>query len=378
MAIIRKQADINVLEAARQRIKNVFSNNVKVYMSFSGGKDSIVLADITYNLIKEGEIDPSLLTVQFIDEEGMYDDVIEIVMAWRKRFILAGAKFEWYCVEVKHFSCFNMLTEDETFVCWDRYQEENWIRKPPPFAIRSHPLLDARMENYQTFLPRTTKDGIIMIGTRASESVQRLINMSDRKMNQLGDRKFVPIYDWKDHDIWLYLYQNNVDIPVSYVQMWQVGVSKNQLRISQFFSIDTAKCLVKMAEFKPDLMNRIIKREPNAYLASLYYDSEMFRRSSSNRRKIEEKGKKEKQDYKKLVIQLLNDINGNFDTELQRKIAQSYKYTMMKAIQYDSSQTIFQRMYEALLASDPKKRSQRAINNLIFSEYHDKVRKGKR
>lgn len=378
MAIIRKQADINVLEAARQRIKNVFSNNVKVYMSFSGGKDSIVLADITYNLIKEGEIDPSLLTVQFIDEEGMYDDVIEIVMAWRKRFILAGAKFEWYCVEVKHFSCFNMLTEDETFVCWDRYQEENWIRKPPPFAIRSHPLLDARMENYQTFLPRTTKDGIIMIGTRASESVQRLINMSDRKMNQLGDRKFVPIYDWKDHDIWLYLYQNNVDIPVSYVQMWQVGVSKNQLRISQFFSIDTAKCLVKMAEFKPDLMNRIIKREPNAYLASLYYDSEMFRRSSSNRRKIEEKGKKEKQDYKKLVIQLLNDINGNFDTELQRKIAQSYKYTMMKAIQYDSSQTIFQRMYEALLAGDPKKRSQRAINNLIFSEYHDKVRKGKR
>ena len=375
MAIIRKQADINVLEAARQRIKNVFSNGVKVYMSFSGGKDSIVLADITYKLIKEGEIDPSLLTVQFIDEEGMYDDVIEIVMAWRKKFILAGAKFEWYCVEVKHFSCFNMLTEDESFVCWDRYQEENWIRKPPSFAIRSHPLLDARMENYQTFLPRTTQDGIIMIGTRASESVQRLINMSDRNMNQLGDRKFVPIYDWKDHDVWLYLYQNHIDIPISYVQMWQVGVPKNQLRISQFFSVDTAKCLVKMAEFKPDLMNRVTKREPNAYLASLYFDSEMFRRSSSNRRKIEKN--KEKKDYKKMVIQLLSDIEGNFDTELQRKTAYTYKYTMMKAIQYDASQGIFQRMYEALIAGDPKRRSQRAINNLIFTEYHDKVRKGK-
>ena len=375
MAIIRKQADINVLEAARQRIKNVFSNNVKVYMSFSGGKDSIVLADITYNLIKEGEIDPSLLTVQFIDEEGMYDDVIEIVMAWRKKFILAGAKFEWYCVEVKHFSCFNMLTEDETFVCWDRYQEENWIRKPPPFAIRSHPLLDARMENYQTFLPRTTKDGIIMIGTRASESVQRLINMSDRNMNQLGDRKFVPIYDWKDHDVWLYLYQNHIDIPISYVQMWQVGVPKGQLRISQFFSIDTAKCLVKMAEFKPDLMNRIIKREPNAYLASLYYDSEMFRRSSPNRRKIERK--EDDKDYKRLVFQLLSDINGNFDTELQRKVAQKYKYSMMKAVQYDSSQAIFKKMYEGLIAGDPKLRTHRAVNNLIFTEYHDKVRKGK-
>ena len=293
----------------------------------------------------------------------------------RKKFILVGVKFEWYCVEVKHFSCFNMLTEDESFVCWDRYQEENWIRKPPSFAIRSHPLLDARMENYQTFLPRTTQDGIIMIGTRASESVQRLINMSDRNMNQMGDRKFVPIYDWKDHDVWLYLYQNHIDIPISYVQMWQVGVPKNQLRISQFFSIDTAKCLVKMAEFKPDLMNRIIKREPNAYLASLYFDSEMFRRSSSNRRKIEKN--EEPKDYKKMVIELLSDIEGNFDTELQRKTAQTYKYTMMKAIQYDSSQGIFQRMYEALIAGDPKRRSQRAINNLIFTEYHDKVRKGK-
>lgn len=371
MAIIRKEADINVLDAAKQRIKNVFSNGVKVYMSFSGGKDSIVLASITYNLIKEGEIDPSLLTVQFIDEEGMYDDVIEIVMAWRKKFILAGAKFEWYCVEVKHFSCFNMLTEDETFVCWDRYEEDNWIRKPPPFAIRSHPLLDARMENYQTFLPRTTQDGIIMIGTRASESVQRLINMSDRNMNQLGDRKFVPIYDWKDHDVWLYLYQNHIDIPISYVQMWQVGVAKNQLRISQFFSIDTAKCLVKMAEFKPDLMNRIIKREPNAYLASLYYDSEMFRRSSSNRRKIEKK--EDDKDYKKLVFQLLSNIEGNFDTELQRKIAQKYKYSMMKAVQYDSSQTIFKKMYEGLIAGDPKLRTHRAVNNLIFTEYHNKM-----
>lgn len=375
MAIVRKESEINVLEAAKQRIKNVFSNGLKVYMSFSGGKDSITLAHITYSLIKQGEIDPKLLTVQFIDEEGMYDDVIEIVQAWRKRFILVGAKFEWYCVEVKHFSCFNMLTEDETFICWDRYEEENWIRKPPSFAIRSHPLLDARMENYQTFLPRTTKDGIIMIGTRASESVQRLINFADRKMNQIGDRKFMPIYDWKDHDVWLYLYQNHVDIPISYVQMWQVGVPRNQLRISQFFSIDTAKCLVKMAEFKPDLMNRITKREPNAYLVSLYFDSEMFRRSSGNRRKIE--SKEEKKDYKKLVMQLLSDINKNFDTELQRKTAQTYKYTLMKAIQYDSSMGIFQRMYEALLAGDPKRRSQRAINNLIFTEYHDKVRKGK-
>lgn len=71
MAVKRVQSNINVVTAAKQRIKNVFSNGVPVYLSFSGGKDSIVLAHLTYQLIQAGEIDPSLLTVFFIDEEAI-------------------------------------------------------------------------------------------------------------------------------------------------------------------------------------------------------------------------------------------------------------------------------------------------------------------
>ena len=50
MAIKRKFANINVLEAAKIRIKNVFANGLPVYMSFSGGKDSLCLADVTMRL----------------------------------------------------------------------------------------------------------------------------------------------------------------------------------------------------------------------------------------------------------------------------------------------------------------------------------------
>ena len=39
------------------------------------------------------------------------------------------------------------------------------------------------------------------------------------------------------------------------------------------FSIDTARNLVKMDEYYPGLMERITRREPNAYLAALYWDS---------------------------------------------------------------------------------------------------------
>ena len=75
------------MQAARQRIINAFSNGTKVYLSCSGGKDSIVMMDITYKLILEGKINPAQLEAIFIDEESMYDDVIDIVKIWRKRFL---------------------------------------------------------------------------------------------------------------------------------------------------------------------------------------------------------------------------------------------------------------------------------------------------
>ena len=92
--------------------------------------------------------------------------------------MLLGAKFEWYCLEVKHFNCFNELSNDESFICWDSEKEDVWVRKPPSFAIRSHPLLKARKDSYQDFLPRLCIDGITITGIRTAESVQRLQNIA--------------------------------------------------------------------------------------------------------------------------------------------------------------------------------------------------------
>ena len=93
MAVKRSYASISVVEAATIRIKNVFSNGVPVYMSFSGGKDSICMADIVYRLIQKKEIDPKQLTVIFVDEEAVYDCVIDLTMKWRRKFMLAGSNF---------------------------------------------------------------------------------------------------------------------------------------------------------------------------------------------------------------------------------------------------------------------------------------------
>lgn len=369
MAVRRLQGDIDVVEAAKSRIRNAFRNGVKVYLSFSGGKDSIVLANLTYSLICAGEIDSSMLVVQFVDEEAIFPCIEKSVKDWRKKFLLAGAKFEWYCVEVRHFNCFNELSEEESFICWDREKQDVWVRQPPTYAIRSHPLLKPRKDNYQSFMPRVCMDGITMTGVRAAESVQRLQYMSRMNLGGKGiteRRQIFPIYDWKTNDVWLYLLNERVEIPEVYLYLWQSGAAKNQLRVSQFFSVDTARSLVQMNEYYPDLMERIIRREPNAYLAALYWDSEMFGRRSKARRRMES-GEPEK-DYKALLIEMFSNMPKYFNTPHKLKIAQNYRALFLKA-SLVATQHDYKRMYEALIRGDPKMRSLRALYQTIFTGY---------
>lgn len=216
MAVKRLEASINVVEAAEKRIINVFRNGLPVYMSFSGGKDSLTLAQLVVSLIQRGKIDPKQLTVQFVDEEAIFPCIEKTTMEWRKKFLLLGAKFEWFCIEVKHYNCFNELSEDESFICWDREKEAVWVRRPPAFAIRSHPLLRPRVDAYQDFMPRLCMDGITITGIRAAESIQRLKNISKMQTagkKITGKRQIFPIYDWSNNDVWLYLREQGVEIP---------------------------------------------------------------------------------------------------------------------------------------------------------------------
>lgn len=369
MAVKRRESSIDVVKAAEIRITNVFNNGLPVFMSFSGGKDSLCMAQLVYNLVQRGKINPSQMVVQFIDEEAIFPCIEKTVKNWRKRFILMGAKFEWYCLEVRHYNCFNELSNDESFICWDREKEAVWVRQPPSFAIRSHPLLKPRVETYQDFLPRTCQSGITMTGIRTAESVQRLQNiatMTSAGKTMTAKHQIFPIYDWTNNDVWLYLLNEHVEIPDIYLYLWQAGTRKGQLRVSQFFSIDTARSLVKMNEYYPDLMERVIRREPNAYLAALYWDSEMFGRNSATRRSIE--ADSNKKDYKAELIKMFNNMDVYFTTEHKRQIASKYRNFFIRVAPI-ATEKDYKIIYEGLISGDPKLRTYRALFQRIYGRY---------
>ena len=151
-----------------------------------------------------------------------------------------------------------------------------------------------------------------------------------------------------------------MNYPETYLHLYQTGSHIGALRLSQFFSIDTAKSLHKLGEFYPDLMEKIIRREPNAYLVNLYWDSEMFRRSTRARR--EKEG--ERRDYKKEVLDLLKDVDKNFDSEPRIKNAMRFKHMVIK-YGYCMRDAEWSKSYNALIAGDPKLRTIRAIKGAI-------------
>jgi len=366
--MVERKLGMDVVTAARLRIRSIFGNGLPVYMSFSGGKDSLTLAHLTLELGQQGAIDLHQLTVIFIDEEAIFPCVERVVRQWRDMFLMAGAKFDWYCLEVRHYSCLNMLENDESFFCWDHTREDVWIRRPPPFAIRSHPLLKPRKDNYQAFLPRLS-NGLNMTGVRINESVQRRLAFAQRRR---GDLKLEqcntvqPIYDWRDHDVWLYLRDHAVEIPDAYLHLYAIDGGQ-QLRISQFFSIDTARNLADIERYYPGLMLAILKREPNAYLVSLYFHSEMFRRRSRTRRVLEGQGGTAV-NYKAAVHAMFADIPAHFTNKSQRQLARECLREMIKA-GTSMLEVDYRDMYQILVAGDPKKRSLRALSNKMGVRY---------
>lgn len=369
MAVKRCVASIDVVQAAYIRIKNAFNNGLPVYMSFSGGKDSLCLANLTLELIQSNEINPQQLTVQFIDEEAIFPCIEATVKEWRKKFMMYGAKFEWYCLQVRHFNCFNQLENDESFICWDEEKSDRWVRRPPSFAIRNHWQLRERLDTYQDFLDKKCAGGMTMVGVRTAESLQRLQNfarITQKGKRSVGRKKIYPIYDWKNKDVWLYLKEHNVTIPDIYLYMWQAGCNKNQMRVSQFFSVDTARSLVKMNEYYPNLLDSIIKREPNAYLAALYWDTEMFGRSSRSRKEMEKHI--EQKDYRAELHKMFSNFDFYFDTPHKRKVGKSYRNFYLSVMQIIDDADL-KRLYESLMAGDPKLRNLRAIYQSVYTKY---------
>lgn len=372
MPVKQIETMLDVHQAALVRIRNAFKNRCKIYLSFSSGKDSLVMAHMVYDLILRGEIRADQLTVTFIDEEGLYPSMVDAAMRWHRNFTSIGVKFLWFCLPFKQVCTLDHLSASESWITWEPGKEDVWMRRPPSFAIMSSPYLKYPGQmNYQTFCKKAFADGIQLIGIRTAESATRYQTIARTDMTKISPGgAFYPIYDWKDSDVWLYIREHNLEFPEIYMRLYEAGVKKNQLRLSAFFGDMTTQGLRWIAETDNELWQRIERRMPNAYLVMLYWDSEMFRRSSKNRKELE--ADQEKKDYRELCKDLLflHPERYVIASDTLSHI-QSWKGLFLKTYGI-ATQKHYQKMYEGLLCGDPKNRILRTLWTVIYQDYNTK------
>lgn len=281
---IKRYKEINVLDAARERIRYVFDNFEKVYISFSGGKDSSVM---THLVMAEAIARGKTVGVLIIDMEAQYKHTIEHISQMVEMY-RDNIDLHWVCLPI---NLRNAVTNYEPqWQCWQPDKQEVWIRHPPKCAVTDPQKYDFFVPGmeFEEFVPLWGlwyAQGCLtagFIGIRADESLNRFrtVAVFDKKMHG-GHRwttnideqlyNIYPIYDWRTQDIWRF-HGKYPELPHNkiYDLMNQAGVPLSQQRLCQPYGDDQRRGLWLYHILEPDTWFKLIARVNGANSGAIY------------------------------------------------------------------------------------------------------------
>lgn len=274
--------DMDVLTAAKQRIAKVFDDFPRVYVSFSGGKDSSVMLHL---VMEEAIKRDRKVGVLLVDLEGMYKITIEHIQAM---YDLYSDHIEpyWVCLPIRLRNAVSVF--EPRWMCWEPGKENVWIRQTPPMAITDEtffPFFRRGME-FEEFVPLFGKwygGGKLtacFVGIRSDESLNRYRTIKGKKSmfeglqwtTWLGDGLYniYPIYDWKVSDVWLYNTRYHKPYNKLYDYMHQAGLTPSQMRICQPYGDDQRKGLWLFHVIEPETWARVVARVNGANQGAMY------------------------------------------------------------------------------------------------------------
>lgn len=273
---------ISVLEAAQKRIAYVFDHFPRIYISFSGGKDSTVL---THLVMDEARARGRKVGLLFIDLEAQYQLTIEHVMEIYDLYADLVEPF-WVALPL---SLRNAVSQFEPrWRCFDPGEHDRWVRQPPDKAItdgRHFPFFRAGME-FEEFVDdfgHWYSDGKLtacLVGIRTDESLNRWRTITGHNSRFRDQRWTVrklhplynayPIYDWRTEDIWRYCGRHYKPYNRLYDLMHKAGLSLHQQRICQPYGDDQRKGLWLYHLIEPETWARVVARVAGANSGALY------------------------------------------------------------------------------------------------------------
>lgn len=280
-----KQAiGISVLEAAIKRIEWTFDNFDKIYLSFSGGKDSTVMLHL---VMDEAIRRDRKIGVLLVDLEGQYKMTIDHASMCFDMYSNNIEKY-WVCLPIHLRNA--VSTYQPHWICWDEEKKDIWVRDLPDGAISDVNFFNFfhKGMEFEEFVPLFGKwfaegeNCACFVGIRSDESLNRFRTIARSNKIMADNKKWTtlvcdnvfniyPIYDWRTKDIWIY-HGKNQEKPYNklYDVMHKAGLSIHQMRICQPYGDDQRRGLWLFHLIEPETWARIVARVNGANSGAMY------------------------------------------------------------------------------------------------------------
>jgi predicted phosphoadenosine phosphosulfate sulfurtransferase len=333
----KQSMNINVLAAAQQRIEWAFDTFERLYVSFSGGKDSTVM---THLVMEEAQKRRKKIGLLFVDLEGQYKLTIDHI---KEMYELYNDNIEPYWIALPIHLRNAVSAFQPHWICWDKDKKEDWVRPIPDTAVSDESYFSffrSGME-FEEFVPEFGKwyaEGKTcgcFVGIRSDESLNRFRTIANKNKTSLDGKQYTtwvgdgvfnvyPIYDWKTQDLWVYNAKYGKPYNKLYDRMYQAGLTIHQMRICQPYGDDQRKGLWLFHVIEPETWGKIVARVNGANQGALYSNV------SGNVLGNYKISKPENHTWESFAMLLLGSMPGKTKTHYENKVAVFLKWYQVR------------------------------------------------
>jgi predicted phosphoadenosine phosphosulfate sulfurtransferase len=274
----------DVYTACVERIEWTFDTFEKVYLSFSGGKDSTTMMHM---VMKEAIKRDQKIGILFVDLEGQYKVTIDHVRTMYEMYKDYIEPY-WVCLPINLRNAVSVY--EPHWICWDKDVEKRWVRPLPKESISDEkffPFFKKGME-FEEFVPQfgdwysQGKSCACFVGIRTDESLNRFRTVASVTKVTMEGKQYTtrvtptvynsyPIYDWRTKDIWTYHAKFPADVYNNlYTMMHKAGLTIHQMRICQPYGDDQRRGLWLFHLIEPETWGKVVARVNGANSGSLY------------------------------------------------------------------------------------------------------------
>jgi predicted phosphoadenosine phosphosulfate sulfurtransferase len=280
--------DKNVYEASIERLDFIFENFPRIYISFSGGKDSGVMLNLVLDYMRERGITRKV-GLMIMDNEANYEDSMD----YMHRMIRANRDLldvHWCCLPITLPCTVSQYAVD--WQCWGNRDKDRWIRPMPPddyivnWENHPYPFFEEDMDVYEFWdkFGEWYSQGekcACLIGIRTVESLNRFRAIMNEDKETLGGMAWTkkntehtyncyPIYDWRTEDVWTANAKFEWDYNKLYDIFYKAGVPVHSMRVASPFMSESKASLGLYRVIDPHTWAKLCARVQGANFVATY------------------------------------------------------------------------------------------------------------